>query len=142
MKTLIGLVVATSFIVACAAPPVSQTVSQGSDIQSEMAALDTQMQALIGDATCRSDAQCQSIGLGNKPCGGFDDYCIYSEHETDVAAVQESTAKYNALSTQWNMENNAISNCMMRLKPALMCHNHHCAIDLNAPMPMHQEALQ
>lgn len=141
MKAFMGIVITACFMGACAAVPVSP-VSKDKNIQSDMAVLDKQMQAIIGDAACQRDTQCQSVGFGKKPCGGFHAYRIYSEYKTDVAAVQTYAAKYNTLSAQRNQEGGLMSNCMMLLKPALACHNKHCEIDLNAPLPMLQGEFQ
>ena len=44
---------------------------------------------LVGAARCENVAQCRSIGIGAKPCGGPWDYLIYSILDTDVKLLNE-----------------------------------------------------
>ncbi|MBC8055009.1 MAG: hypothetical protein H7Y61_00350, partial [Rhizobiales bacterium] len=45
------------------------------------------VRALIGAAGCESDAQCRSIGIGTKACGGPEFYLAWSIAGTDEAAL-------------------------------------------------------
>jgi hypothetical protein len=46
--------------------------------------------ALIGDAACTADSQCRTIGLGSKPCGGFERYVAWSTLRTDAEALRRA----------------------------------------------------
>ncbi|XHS77024.1 hypothetical protein ACFJGW_14970 [Burkholderiaceae bacterium UC74_6] len=64
---------------ACAAPqPLSR--------ENLVARID----ALIGSAACESDAQCRTIGIGSRPCGGPAGYRPWSTAHADAAALQSA----------------------------------------------------
>ena len=46
------------------------------------------MQSLIGDAGCSSDAQCKTVGVGAKACGGPQSYLAFSTVRTDESALR------------------------------------------------------
>lgn len=97
-------------------------------IKGQMTQLDKESKALIGSASCISDAQCQSIGFGHKPCGGFYSYRIYSDMDTDTVQLKSTVNQYNVLSREFNKKNNLVSNCMLLMQPELACHNQTCQI--------------
>ncbi len=119
LSFLIGLV--SIFLYSCAIEPPPQN-----DIASKMARLDKQTEEIIGTANCSTDNQCHFIGFGDKPCGGFMSYKIYSDQNTNVALLKSKVAQYNQLSREWNIRNNRVSNCMMLMPPQLSCRNHTC----------------
>ena len=110
-------------LVAC-----TSNTSPNTDIQHKMSQLDKETKGLIKAAACTSDNQCHSIGFGDKPCGGFVSYRIYSEANTDVALLKSKVSQYNKLSKQWNRENNRVSTCDMLMQPQLTCRNQTCQI--------------
>ncbi|WP_280154223.1 hypothetical protein [Piscinibacter sp. XHJ-5] len=59
---------------ACAAPGIQ--ADKGS------------MQALIGDAACSTDAQCKTMPVGAKACGGPQSYLAWSSARTEEAALR------------------------------------------------------
>ena len=120
---LIGLF-SISLIGCAAEAPLKSEES----IQDKMSRLDTETKAIIGTASCSTSNQCHSIGFGDKPCGGFTSYRIYSEQGTNVALLKGKVAQYNTLSKQWNRKNGRISNCMMLMQPELNCHKQTCQI--------------
>ena len=97
-------------------------------IQNKMSQLDKEVKTLVGSASCTSNKQCHTIGYGDKPCGGFMSFQVYSEQNTNVTLLMSKVAQYNQLSKQWNRDNDAISNCMMLMPPELTCRNQTCQI--------------
>ena len=118
---LIAIILLSTSLLGCAA-----NTSNNTDIQTKMSRLDKEVKSLINSAACTSDNQCHSIGFGDKPCGGFMSYRIYSDLNTDVALLKNKVSQYNKLSKQWNRENNRVSTCDMLMPPQLSCRNQIC----------------
>lgn len=115
-------------VVACA----SETIVENElPLKEQMANLDKETKVLIGLANCSSDSQCHSMGFGHKPCGGFYKYRIYSDENTNTDQLENKINQYNSLSREFNKKNNIISNCMLLIKPVLICHNNSCQTNLN-----------
>ncbi len=108
--------------------PGSNTSENNSEIKSQMDSLASKAQNLIGSASCTTDQQCHSIGFGEKPCGGFYEYKIFSDLNTDVPQLKTIVGEYNSLSKKWNRQSDAISDCMMLLQPELSCKDQTCQI--------------
>ena len=104
------------------------TSKDNNEIKSQMDNLASKTQNLIGSASCTTDQQCHSIGFGEKPCGGFYEYKIYSDLNTDVPQLKTLIGKYNSLSEEWNRQSGAISDCMMLIQPELSCKDQTCQI--------------
>lgn len=119
VNMIISLLIA-SFLSSCASS------SKSDPIQQNMSKLDADIQAIIGSANCTSTMQCQSIGFGDKPCGGFSSYLIYSDLSTDIETLKKHVSQYNKLSEIWNRENNISSTCDMLMPPPLACHQQTC----------------
>ena len=120
---LIGLLPIT--LAACTTDSTSKPQTS---LQHKMAQLDKQTKNLIGSASCTSDSQCHSLGFGDKACGGFVSFRIYSDQNTDVAQLRKKVDQYNLLSEQWNNENNVVSNCDYLSPPKLSCKQQICQI--------------
>ena len=50
------------------------------------------VQRLIGDAACRSDADCRTVGVGHRACGGPLSYLPWSAWRTSAHALQQAAA--------------------------------------------------
>jgi len=77
--------------------------------------------ALIGDAACDTDAQCATIGIGHKACGGPAAYLAWSTLRTDgqrlqVAAQREADAQREAQAA-----GGRVSNCAVEVDPGAYC---------------------
>jgi hypothetical protein len=79
------------------------------------------VRTLIGDAACQSDAQCATIGIGAKACGGPAAYVAWSSWRTDgeklrAAAEQQAQAQRQNLAASGR-----VSNCMVETDPGAYC---------------------
>ncbi len=125
MKAL-SLVRMTTYLLLVSVLSSCASNSKPDPIQKNMSELKTDIQAIIGSANCTSTIQCQSIGFGDKPCGGFSTYLIYSNQRIDVDKLKNRVDQYNKLSETWNRENNISSTCEMLMPPLLTCHQQTC----------------
>lgn len=85
---------------------------------------DTQVEkirALIGDAACDSDAQCRTIPIGAKACGGPEAYLAWSTKRTDATALREAAAGHGTLPPPARLRPGMRSDCMLVTDPGAYC---------------------
>jgi len=78
-------------------------------------------QALLGDAACQADAQCATVGIGAKACGGPASYLAWSTLRTDgerlrTLVQREADAQRKQMAARGEM-----SNCAMVPDPGAYC---------------------
>jgi hypothetical protein len=79
------------------------------------------IQALIGEAACSGDAQCRTIGVGAKACGGPQAYVAWSTLRTDEAALLK-LAEASAESDRKQAEaKGMVSTCSVVPDPGAFC---------------------
>lgn len=84
-----------------------------------LAALNSEIRALVGDATCGDIADCRFIAYGAKPCGGPWEYLIYCVSAVDSAKLDSLVALHFALEQKLNEKEGRISDCMAVGPPAV-----------------------
>lgn len=84
------------------------------------------VQALIGEPSCNSVAQCRAAPLGAKPCGGPWSYAVYSTVTTDSSALAAAISRYNAHENELNRREGRVSDCRFVAPPRLDCADGRC----------------
>ena len=98
------------------APAASSSSREGSG-----PALHAQVQQLIGRAACDSDAQCRTLPLGVRACGGPETYVAWSVLGTDQAALQRAGERYGQWQAQQQARSGTMSICMVETDPGAVC---------------------
>ena len=86
------------------------------------------IQAEVGDAACNDAAQCQSIAVGAKACGGPDGYLAWSSKRSDAGRLQALVAQHAAARKQENLRDQTMSNCMFEPNPGASCQAARCTL--------------
>ena len=82
----------------------------------------------INNFPCSATVGCSSIAFGAKPCGGPWEYLVFS-NAVNVPELQAMVADYNQTETTFNVQTNAISDCMFVNPPDKVgCVNGLCGI--------------
>ena len=96
--------------------------------------------ALAHDLSCDLDSECRAVGFGNRVCGGFSEYIIYSTKSVDYEYIETLSSKYYELDKQHNLETGGSSICSITQPRVSACIYSKC-IDLgdklNAITPLH-----
>jgi len=81
------------------------------------------IQALIADARCEFDHQCQVIARGEKACGGLKFYDVYSTAITDEKAIIELARRDREIAHNITItkRNNTLSDCELLMPPKTKC---------------------
>jgi hypothetical protein len=88
--------------------------------------------AQVGKAPCSSSSVCRTIGLGVKPCGGPQQYLIYSTAATDSVRLAREVARYNEAEANRNRQGGLVSDCRALVKPQVSCISGQCAATAGA----------
>lgn len=139
-RALISLVtlLATAALSSCAqtgAPPApvptSTTASPTAASEPESQRLARELKAMIGPASCSSDAQCRTVPVGAKACGGPQSYWAWSTVGTDEARLR-ALAQRQADAHRREVEASGLrSNCAVVTDPGARCVAGSCQV--NAP---------
>ncbi len=87
-----------------------------------------EIQNYINSFSCSESVGCGFIAFGTKPCGGPWSYLLFS-NSVDIVKLQEMVKNYNVINKQYNIQTNAISDCMYAMPPTeVKCVNGVCII--------------
>ena len=75
--------------------------------------------AIARTTGCGSAAQCASIGLGVRACGGPSEYVVYCPASTDTAALRRKVAEVDRAERAFNEKYGLASTCEFRMPPTL-----------------------
>lgn len=83
--------------------------------------LGRELRELVGPAACRSDAQCRSLPVGAKACGGPAGFLAWSTDGTDAARLQALAARQAAAQRREQEASGMRSNCAVVADPGAAC---------------------
>jgi hypothetical protein len=90
------------------------------------------IKALIGDAACDGPAQCHSIAIGAKSCGGPDAYLAWSSKGTDEAHLLALAMQHANARRLENRRAGMVSNCAWVADPGATCQAGNCRLSTGA----------
>jgi len=82
--------------------------------------------ALSKAGACTADAECRSLPVGGKACGGPTGYRAYSTKAADPATMQALAQQEHDLALQEARESHRVSNCLMLGDPGARCVANKC----------------
>ena len=80
-----------------------------------------QIHAEIGEASCDTAAQCKTVAIGHKACGGPESYLAYSTKGNKEAKVTSLAAAYAAERKASNVASGRMSTCSLMMDPGATC---------------------
>ena len=87
----------------------------------------------IGEAKCSSDAQCRTLAIGEKACGGPQSWLAWSTAGTEPAPLQSLASELAALARHRNQLSGRVSNCQYNADPGAVCQARRCVLRGSAP---------
>ena len=107
---------------ACQAQPATAPAAN------EEATLLARIKAGIGDASCSSDAQCRSLGVGERACGGPEQWWAWSVNSPQAAQLPAWAEKLSTLAKQRNATSGMVGNCRYQPDPGAVCQAQRCVL--------------
>ena len=89
------------------------------------------MEREIGDARCDTDAQCRTMPVGHKACGGPERWVAWSTLATDESVLRRRIDDYSLGQAQLQRDRGLMSNCAVVPDPGAACVARRC--ELQAP---------
>lgn len=80
-----------------------------------------QVKRLIGHATCSSDDDCATVGIGALACGGPQAYAAWSKKQTDAGALAAAVARQREERERQMVRSGEQSICMVVQDPGARC---------------------
>lgn len=134
MKKTLTLAVFVLSLTGCATVPattenlVTQLDGPLAQLQLDTRQLQLRLERLTENKECQQDNQCKVIGVGARPCGGPDQYLIYSTLHTDEKMLSYTNDRYQKLKKQQNEKLGMMSTCQMLTPPVSACVAQKCTI--------------
>jgi hypothetical protein len=129
MRTLILLLLAGC--TACTGAATQTAPSQGAPAPAAQAgAGDTlaRIRAMIGTPSCSGDAQCHTLAVGHKSCGGPESYLAWSSGKTSEAELQALAERYKEERRAADAASGMVSNCRFMPDPGAVCRAGTCQL--------------
>jgi hypothetical protein len=87
-----------------------------------------QLRALGRDGACTADAQCRTVPVGAKPCGGPEAYQAYSTARISPDKAQALAERYRKERQAENERSGLASDCRMLMDPGARCRAGTCQL--------------
>lgn len=100
----------------------------GGDRPAAEAALVARIRAEVGDAACSSDAQCRTLPIGAKACGGPASWMAWSIANADAGQLQAWSAELAALQRRRFAKTGIMSTCSIVPDPGATCQAGRCTL--------------
>ena len=122
-ELLAALLTSLLLLTACQAQPRASALGAVDE-----AALQARLRSAIGDAVCSSDAQCRTLAVGEKACGGPEVWWVFSMASAQADQLPGWAAELTALSRQRNRRGGIASNCQVQPDPGAVCVAQRCLL--------------
>lgn len=86
------------------------------------------IRAEIGDAPCSSDAQCRTLAIGHKACGGPAAYWAWSTANASAQTLQAWADQLAELQRRSQARSGMASNCQLVTDPGARCVAQRCTL--------------
>jgi hypothetical protein len=102
--------------------------SDDSIIASQLETKKQEIQSYVNSFSCSESLGCGFIAFGSKPCGGPGSYLVFP-NSVNLPKLQEMVKAYNEMNRLYNIQTNAVSDCMVVAPPTeVKCVNGVCTI--------------
>jgi hypothetical protein len=92
-----------------------------------------QIRALIGTAACTDNAQCHTLPLGARACGGPQSYLPWSSAHTDGAALRALGQRLQEQQRARDAASGMVSDCRFIPDPGAQCRAGTCQLNASGP---------
>lgn len=101
---------------ACAVGPAAQTMAPADPVSASRTAL---TRTLV--LSCRQSADCATVGIGARSCGGPEQYLAYGVRDTPAPALRQAAQDYARLRKQQLEDRGEMSTCELLPDPGAQC---------------------
>ncbi len=131
ISTLLGMLVLLS---GCNTVPqkgdlmLNQLDGSLAQLQVDTKQLHQRLQRLTENKSCQQNAQCKILAVGHRPCGGPEQYLVYSSQTTDEKLLAITSERYKKLKQEQQQRLGLRSTCQIMPQPVAACQQQQCAL--------------
>ncbi len=131
ISTLLGMLVLLS---GCSTVPqqkdlmVNQLDGSLAQLQVDTKQLHQRLQRLTADKSCQQSTQCKVLPVGHRPCGGPEQYMVYSSKSTDEKLLAITNDRYKKLKQEQQQRLGLRSTCQLVPEPVAACQQQQCSL--------------
>ena len=89
-----------------------------------------------GEARCSQDAQCRSLPLREKACGGPERWLAWSVTSPQADQLPGWATELAALARQRNQRSGRVGDCQFQPDPGVICQAQRCVVQAPAQTPL------
>lgn len=90
------------------------------------------IRAEIGEARCSSNAQCRTLAIGSRPCGGPAGWLAWSGDEARAARLKPLAEAHAAASRERQAAAGMMGTCQVLPEPSAVCRAGRCVLEPGA----------
>ena len=124
---MIPMVAVLACMAVLAACNDEETLDEPAD-RARLAKMETEIDELIGEATCKDAKECRVMAFGAKPCGGPWSYKVFSMSSVDSTALADQVDDYNKFNQTLNDRYGWMSDCAVVMPPNVDCVEGRCVV--------------
>lgn len=133
LPRLLATLLAAAALASCAqqVPPAATATASAASAaapEPESARLARELRTLIGPAACTADAQCRTVPVGAKACGGPAGYLAWSTQGTDATRLTALAAQQSEAHRREVEASGMRSNCAVTTDPGASCVQGRCQL--------------
>ncbi len=133
------LVLSLCCFTACKVTPVAQPQAATNSIVTELDGPLAQLQVdtrqlyqrmvkLTEDKQCQQDTDCKVLAVGQRACGGPEQFMPYSVVQTDQKLLQYTQERYSKLKREQQQRLGMVSTCQVLAEPTPACQANQCVL--------------
>ncbi|HCU66309.1 MAG TPA: hypothetical protein DF774_11170 [Rheinheimera sp.] len=107
---------------------VNQLDGSLAQLQVDTKQLHQRLQRLTADKSCQQSTQCKVLPVGHRPCGGPEQYMVYSSKSTDEKLLAITNDRYKKLKQEQQQRLGLRSTCQIVPEPVAACQQQQCSL--------------
>jgi len=121
-RRVVPLVLTGCAVAQTTPPPASGASAPARDSET----LHQRIREGVADAACTSNAQCRTLPIGHKACGGPEGYLVWSSAGTSEGVLRGLVDQYNQARKRDVQQSGRVSDCSMLADPGARCDAGRC----------------
>lgn len=109
-------------------PLMNQLDGPMAQLQFDTKQLHQRLLKLTANKSCNQDQQCKIMGIGSKPCGGPEQFLVYSENHTDEKMLTITNDRYSKLKKEQQSRLGVMGICQQLVAPTPRCQAQTCVL--------------
>ena len=110
------------------APKTAVAAKASAPMDEDAASLLVRIRNTIGSPSCTTSAECKTVAVGARACGGPDGYLVYSTSTTPTATIEALAARHAERKRAAMSASGIVSTCNITSDPGAVCEQSVCLI--------------